>query len=264
MMTLGSLLQGWSIFLLIFCRITAFFVVSPIFSARNVPNSFKIGFSTMVAVLIFFVQDVNTPLPTDLNYALMVIREVLIGLLMGYVVALMFAVIQMAGSFIDIQIGFGIANVIDPMTGTTAPVIGNFKYIFAVLVFLGMNGHHYLIDAVVRSYNWIPLDNELFQRIYQGNVSEFLIRTFGNAFLLSFQMAAPLVAALFLTDVALGFLARSAPQFNVFVIGIPLKIIVGIIVLLLLVPSFTYAFEQLFAVLFKSLQGLFGTIGERP
>jgi flagellar biosynthetic protein FliR len=127
-----------------------------------------------------------------------------------------------------------------------------------------MNGHHYLIDAVVRSYNWIPLDNELFQRIYQGNVSEFLIRTFGNAFLLSFQMAAPLVVALFLTDVALGFLARSAPQFNVFVIGIPLKIIVGLVVLLLLVPSFTYAFEQLFALLFKSLQGLLGTIGERP
>ncbi|MNJ63453.1 Flagellar biosynthetic protein FliR [compost metagenome] len=150
------------------------------------------------------------------------------------------------------------------MTGMTAPVIGNFKYIFSVLVFLGMNGHHHLIDAVIRSYNWIPLDNELFQVIYRGDLSEFLIRTFSNAFLLSFQIAAPLVVSLFLTDVALGFLARAAPQFNVFVIGIPLKIIVGLVVLLLLVPSFTYAFEQLFAVLFKSLQGLLGTIGERP
>lgn len=259
-----TLLQGISVFLLIFCRMTAFFVVAPIFSSRGVPNTFKIGLSAVIALLIVIIQGVNHAIPTDLSYLLFVIRELLIGLLMGYVALLLFTVIQMAGSFIDIQMGFGIVNVIDPMTGASAPVLGNFKYIFATLLFLSMNGHHYLLDAVIRSYNWMPLSNELFQKIYHGNIAEFLARTFSQAFLLAFQLAAPLVVALFITDVALGFLARTAPQFNVFVIGIPLKILVGLAMLLLLVPSLIYAFENLFQVLFKSLHNLFGTIGERP
>ncbi|MNI69408.1 Flagellar biosynthetic protein FliR [compost metagenome] len=150
------------------------------------------------------------------------------------------------------------------MTGASAPILGNFNYLIATLLFLSINGHHYLLDAIIRSYNWIPLSNELFQKIYNGNVSEFLITTFSQSFMLAFQMAAPLIVALFLTDVALGFLARTAPQFNVFVIGIPLKIIVGLVVLLLLVSSFVYAFQHLFEFMFKSLQNLLGVIGERP
>jgi flagellar biosynthetic protein FliR len=259
-----TILQSLSIYMLIFCRMTAFFVVAPIFSTRTVPVTFKVGLSALIAFIILLLQGSGQVIPQDLGYVLLIIRELLIGLLMGYVAFLMFAVIQIAGSFIDIQIGFGIANVIDPMTGTSAPVIGNFKYLFATLLFLSMNGHHYLLDAVIRSYNWIPLSNDLFQRIYGGSISEFLVRTFSQSFLLAFQMAAPLVVALFLTDVALGFLARSAPQFNVFVIGIPLKLIVGLCVLLLIVSSFTYMFEHLFAVLFKTLQNLLGTMGERP
>lgn len=259
-----TLLQGISVFMLIFCRMTAFFVVSPIFSSRSVPTTFKVGFSGMIALVILLTIGTQQAVPNDLNYVLYIIREVLIGLLMGYVANLIFNIIQMAGSFIDIQIGFGIANVIDPMTGASAPVLGNLKYIIATLVFLSMNGHHYLIDAVIRSYNWIPLSNDLFQKIYNGNLAEFLVQTFSHAFLLAFQLAAPLVVALFVTDVALGFLARTAPQFNIFVIGIPVKIIVGLVVLLILVPSFIYAFQSLFEVLFNALHDLLSTIGRRP
>jgi flagellar biosynthetic protein FliR len=243
---------------------TAFFVVAPIFSSRGVPNSYKIGLSAIIAVIILLIQGQNQVVPSDLSYLLVAVREILIGLLMGYVATLLFMVIQMAGSFIDIQIGFGIVNVLDPMTGSSVPVIGNLKYVFATLIFFSMNGHHYLLDAVIRSYNWIPLSNDVFQRIYNGNLSEFLITTFSQAFMLAFQMAAPLVVALFLTDVALGFLARTAPQFNVFVIGIPLKILVGLTMLLLLIPSFIYAFEHLFEVMFRALHNLFATIGEAP
>ncbi|AZS16100.1 flagellar biosynthetic protein FliR [Paenibacillus lutimineralis] len=258
------ILQSASVYMLIFCRMTAFFVVSPVFSSRGVPNSYKIGLSAIIAVFILLIQGTNQAVPSDLSYLLVVIREILIGLLMGYVATLLFTVIQMAGSFIDIQIGFGIVNVLDPVTGSSVPVIGNLKYVFATLIFFSMNGHHYLLDAVIRSYNWIPLSNEVFQRIYNGNLSEFLITTFSQAFMLAFQMAAPLVVALFVTDVALGFLARTAPQFNVFVIGIPLKILVGLAMLLLLIPSFIYAFEHLFEVMFRALHNLFATIGEAP
>lgn len=257
-------LQGFSVFLLIFCRITSFFVVAPVFSSRSAPNSFKIGFSAIIAVLIYLVYGTHQSVPIDLTYVMYILREILVGLLIGYVAYLMFSVILMAGSFIDIQIGFGMANVLDPMTGASAPVLGNFKYMIGMLLFLGMNGHHYLLEAVLRSYNWIPLNNDVFARMMGGKISDFLVMAFAQAFSLAVQMSAPLVVALFLTDVALGFLARTAPQFNVFVIGIPLKIIVGLFLLLLMMSSFVFAFQQLFEILFRAMENLLGVMGTKP
>lgn len=188
----------------------------------------------------------------------------MIGLLLGFIGYLMFMTIQTAGSFIDIQIGFGIANVIDPMTGASAPIIGNFKYMIALLLFLSMNGHHYLLNAIVYSYNWVPLDNDLFVKMINGSLSEFLVRSFAQSFMLAFQMSAPLVTALFLTDIGLAFLARTAPQYNVFVIGVPLKIIIGLALLLILMPSLAALFQNLFDIMFESMQNLLGLMGKSP
>lgn len=259
-----DIMQSLPVFMLFFCRITAFFVVSPVFSSQNVPNTFKIGLSGIVALLLYLLYGTTQTVPTDLTYLVFVVREILIGLLLGYLATLMFSVIMMAGTFIDNQIGFSIANVLNPMTGLSAPITGNFHYVIATLFFLGMNGHHYLLTALLRSYQWIPLNNDVFSRIYQGNVGDFLLAAFGQAFMLAFQLAAPLVAALFLTDVALGFLAKTAPQFNIYVIGIPLKIIVGLVLLVVLMSSIVYSFQLLFETLFKSLGNLLDVLGSKP
>lgn len=195
---------------------------------------------------------------------MLIAREILIGLLLGFIGYLMFMAIQTAGSFIDIQIGFGIANVIDPMTGTSAPVIGNFKYMIALLMFLSMNGHHHLLDAIVYSYKWVPMNNDLFLGMIDGSLSEFLVRTFVQSFVLAFQMSAPLVTALFLTDVGLAFLARTAPQYNVFVIGVPLKIIIGLALLLVLMPGLAVLFQNLFDIMFESMENLLSLMGKSP
>ena len=258
-----DLTQSLPVAMLIFCRITAFFAVSPVFSARNVPNTFKVGFSGIVAVLVYLTYGTQQTVPTDLSYILLIFREVLIGLLMGYIAYLFFEVITMAGAFLDIQIGFSMANVMDPVTGVSVPVTGNFKYVIAMLFFLGMNGHHYLLEAILRSYDWIPLNNDVFERIYQGNLNEFLFRTFTQAFMLAFQITAPLIVALFLTDLALGFLAKSAPQFNIFVVGVPIKVLVGLILLIAFMSSIVYSFQLLFEILFKSLGNLLGVLGSK-
>lgn len=263
-MDMETLLQSFPVFLLIFCRISAFFVVVPVFSSRSMPTTFKIGLSFFIALVVFSSRGTGITVPQDLSYILLIAREVLIGLLLGFIAYLMFMAIQTAGSFIDIQIGFGIANVIDPMTGASAPIIGNFKYMIALLMFLSMNGHHYLLDAIVYSYNWIPIDNVLFLKMIDGSLSEFLIRTFAQSFILAFQMSAPLVTALFLTDVGLAFLARTAPQYNVFVIGVPLKIIVGLALLLLLMPGLAMLFQNLFDIMFESMHNLLGLVGKSP
>lgn len=247
-------------FLLIFCRITAFFVASPIYSFRGVPNAFKVGLAVFVSLLVTSAIGSQETIILNGSYVLLIIREILIGLLLGFTAYLFFTVVQIAGSFIDIQLGFGIVNVIDPMTGAQSPVMGNFKFFIAVLLFLAVNGHHYLLLAIMKSYNWVPMDNRIFSRIAEGSISNFLIDSFVQTFYLAFQMAAPMVAALFLVDIALGVLARTVPQFNVFVIGLPIKITVGFLLLVLIVPGLLYLFNNLFTAMLDALQQLLQSI----
>ncbi|MFD0869176.1 YopT tranlocation T [Chlamydia abortus] len=239
--------------LLIFCRITSFFLASPVFTARNVPPQFKLGLSFFLTLMAIPAIG-DEPIPMDGEYFLSIIREILIGLLLGLIANFIFTAVQIAGAFIDVQIGFAMANVMDPMTGVQTPLLGNFKYFIALLLFLTFNGHHLLIQAIVDSYEWVPLSNDFFAHIARGHVSEFLVQAFITAFALAFQMAAPLVASLFLVDVGLGVLAKTAPQFNIFVLGIPMKILVGLILLFFFIPGMYNLFSDLFKTMFEHMQ----------
>jgi len=263
-MRMNAIVQGFPIFLLIFCRITAFFVIAPVFSSRGVPNVFKIGIGFFISFIVFMTYGMEQSIVTNAEYILLLIQEMLIGILLGFVVYLFFMIVQTAGSIMDMQIGFAMANVVDPHTGASSPLLGNFKYMLMLVVFLMMNGHHYLLTGLMDSYQWLPLTNDLFARIMEGGVTDFLTRTFGNTFLLALQVAAPLVVAMFLTDLGLGFLVKTAPQFNIFVIGIPLKIIIGLILLMLLLPGMAVLFEKLFAIMFDSLEHLLGIVQGPP
>jgi flagellar biosynthetic protein FliR len=251
------IIQFFPVFMLFFCRIASFFVVVPVFSAKNVPAHFKIGLAFFIALIAFSVVGTTTQVPLDSLYLLTVIREILVGICLGFIAYLFFTVVQIAGSFIDIQIGFGIANVIDPMTGASSPVIGNLKYMIAMLLFLSLNGHHLLLKGIIESYEWIPLSNQMFALMYKGQISEFLLKTFATVFSISFQMASPLIVALFLTDIGLGLLTRVAPQFNIFVIGAPLKMLIGFMLLILLFPAYQDVFKDSFTSMLDHLQKFF-------
>ncbi|EXX91342.1 flagellar biosynthesis protein FliR [Paenibacillus darwinianus] len=261
---MNTFLQVLPVFLLIFCRITAFFVVAPLFSTRGVPNTFKVGLGFFISVIVFLSYGVGEAASFDMAYPLLVIREILTGVLLGFIVYLFFTVVQTAGAFIDLQMGLAMANIIDPLTGASAPMTGNFKYYLMLMLFLSMNGHHYMLLALMQSYDWIPLSNELFSRIQEGGVTEFLTRTLATTFSLALQLSAPLVVSMFLTDVGLGFLAKTAPQFNVFVIGVPIKLLVGFMILALTLPSLTLLFGNLFADMFESVNRLLAIVNAGP
>jgi flagellar biosynthetic protein FliR len=132
-------------FMLVFCRISSFFLVAPIFSARNVPNSFKVGIGFFLSFITFTAMGLETVV-FDASFVIAIMRELLIGVLLGFIAYMYFTALQIAGTFIDIQIGFSMANIFDPITGTSSPILGNFKYVLAVLLFLTFNGHHYFGD----------------------------------------------------------------------------------------------------------------------
>ncbi len=263
-MTTAMIMQVLPAFLLVFCRISAFFVVAPIISSRNVPAPFKIGLAFFVSVMVFLTVGFDTSVTADAFYILAVLREILAGLLIGYVSMLFFAAMQTAGTFMDLQIGFGIANIVDPLTGVSVSLFGNLKYMLAMLVFLSINGHHYLLAAIMESYQWLPLDNDLYSSIAEGGVADFLVRTFADTFRLALQISAPIVVAMFLTDIALGLLSRTAPQYNVFVVGIPIKIFIGLAMFIMLLPGFGRMFQMLFDHMFQAIDQLFVVLKGSP
>jgi flagellar biosynthetic protein FliR len=249
-------LQFFPNLLLIFCRITAFFVVAPLFSSRTVPVKFKVGVAFFMTLMTFSTLGMEEPIPIDSTYFVSIFREILVGLVLGYLAFLFFTAVQVAGSFIDFQIGFALANVIDPMTGAQAPIFGNFKYYLAILIFLSINAHHFLIQGIMRSYDFVPLYGEFFTRFESGSISDFLVQSFAHMFLAAFQIAAPFIVVIFMLDLILGFMAKTTPQLNIFVVGIPLKILVGFVVFLFTSGGLIYLFQDLFEDMFNAMYEL--------
>jgi len=246
-------------FLLVLTRVASFFVTLPLFSYRSIPNSHKIGIAFFISWIMFFTIE-KQPLEIDGYYILLIFKEVSVGLLIGMFAYMILSAIQIAGGFIDFQMGFAIANVVDPQTGAQSPILGQYLYTFALLLMLAIDGHHLLIDGIVYSYQLIPL-SQLSIPFANEQISEFVLKAFGNMFLIAFQMSIPIVGSLFLVDLALGIVARTVPQFNIFVVGLPIKILVSFIILIVVMATLFIAVQQLFELMLVSMQTLMKLMG---
>lgn len=234
---LDFLLDLWDIFLLIFVRMTGLFVVSPVFGRQNIPVYFKVGFSFLTAILVSY----SIPMP-DLGaynslyaFVFLIAKEFLIGLVLGYISYLIITAIYLAGQMIDMHIGFGMVSVFDPMSNIQIPVTANFYFILTMLMFLAIDGHHLLIYTLVDSFEMLPMASPL---VINQQIPDFILQLVTSVFVISFKIAAPVTAAVFIADVSLGVIAKAVPQVNVFVIGMPLKILLGLIVILFTLTAF--------------------------
>lgn len=237
-------------FALVFIRILSMFMIVPFFSHRGVPAPFRIGLAFFLSIAAYGGlpnKDVVIPLGTE--YIFLIFKEVLIGLMIGFLASMFFYALQIAGQFIDVQMGFGLANVVDPQTGTQVPIMGFFKYYLGILIFLTLDVHHVIIQAYIESFLIIPIGN-LF---LEGRYAEFVISAFTAMFILALKIAAPVALCLLLTTVALGITARTVPQMNVFVVGMPLKIGLGLILVYLSLPTFLFMLDSLFTEMVESI-----------
>ncbi|MBM7552735.1 flagellar biosynthetic protein FliR [Thalassobacillus pellis] len=245
-------------FILIMIRVTAFFVTLPLFSYRNVPTQHKIGFSFFIALFMYFTIDVPFILPNG-TFVLLLLKEAAVGLAIGLIAYIILAAIQIAGGFIDFQMGFAIANVIDPQTGAQSPLMGQYLYTFALLFLLTVNGHHLMLDGIFYSYQLIPMDGWI--PFGEDGIVDYVIQTFNQMFIIAFLMAVPVVGCLFLVDVALGIVARTVPQLNVFVVGLPLKILVAFIILVLSISIYMMLIKNLFETMLETMRSLMQLFG---
>jgi len=251
----GFILVNFQLFILILVRVTGLFVISPIFGRNDVPAIMKVGISITLALILLPLK-INT-FYLDIDnirvLAFWSISEFLIGIIIGFIAFIYFSVVYLAGSIIDIQMGFGMVNIMDPQTNAQMPIMGGFYNILITLVFLTTNGHHQLIKSLIYSYEIIPIG---FNITVNENLISYLMKIFTDMFILAFKLSAPILIAIFLVNVILGILARTMPQMNIFVVGMPLKIAIGIIIILISLRFFVPYSENLFDKMFQSIYEL--------
>jgi len=213
--------------LLILVRVLGMMLMMPFLSNRNIPTNAKIGLAFFVTVIIINIIPIELEVTsTDIvNYGIVVAKEFLVGWLIGFSAYFVFTILTLAGQFIDYEIGFSMVNVFDPMSQTQITITGNFYYFF----FLVTRGYYFVFRALKQSFEIIPLGQLQLTTYLYDTVTEY----FQTVLLISIQIAAPIFFVMLITNVVLGVLARTVPQLNMFVIGFPIKIILGLIVLYL-------------------------------
>ena len=224
-------------FLFVLFRVGAMIIFVPILGSRQIPGAVKIGLMLFLSIAIFpLVQDRPIPEPKglfDLSKFLMV--DLTIGLGIAYISRLIFAAVQVAGTVVDFQMGFGVVNVIDPQTDTQVSVTAQLQNILAIFIFLATDAHHYIFQAIVDSFFVI----NPFEINFASVTPEYMLHLFSATFTTAVKISAPIMAILFFLSVGLGLVARTVPQMNVFIVGFPLQIGIGLLMVGLSISFFS-------------------------
>lgn len=227
MISISIPLLQLQIFFLIFLRVAAILMSMPIINGSSIPFLFKFGLALSTSIVLFPLLDSKDfPVLTDLgSFAIGAAGEILLGVIIGSAVNLIFVGLQIAGQLTGYQMGMALAEVIDPADGEQIPLLAQFFQIFAFLIFLTVNAHHWFLRTLADSFHLVPpLGFKL-----SGSLIEQLMSLAGNMFVIAIKVGAPVIATLLLAAIALGLMARTVPQMNVFFVAIPLQIVIGLL-----------------------------------
>lgn len=234
-------------------------LLTPVFSSQVIFYRAKVMIALTLSVFTFpLVSGMYAGIYPENNAVVIVeiISEASIGLFMGLSIFLVFSAIQLGGQIIDMRMGFRIANVVDPFSGANSPVIGQLKNILATLLFLALNGHLYLIKHLYNSFEIIPPGKVNFN----SQLWQYFFRRSADMFVLGVKIALPIAGAIFFIDIILAFLARSVPQMNLFVVGLPIKIMAGLILLYVLMPVLNNYYSEIIMNAIREIPALFRLI----
>lgn len=234
-------LNAWLIsFIWPLTRILGVIMTAPVFGNRSVPARVKIGLGVFIALIV---SPTLPPMPDvglgSWSGLLILIQQLLIGMAIGFIMRVVFASVEAAGEIIGLQMGLGFASFFDPQSAGQTLVLARFFNMLAILIFLAINAHLLLIGILVESFQSLPISTHTLSAAGFNQVA-----TFGSTiFSVGLQLALPIIAILLMTNLSLGILTRSAPQLNIFAIGFPITLGVGLIVLNITLPLITPQFE---------------------
>lgn len=227
-----------------FFRMLALFSSAPVLSHATVPRPVRVGLALLTTAVAVPVLPAIAPIsPFSAPGTLLIVEQVLIGIAIGLSMQIAFAAVTLAGDLIGLQMGLSFAAFVDPQNSEQAPLVGSFLSVTLMLVFLSLNGHLTLISTLVDSFQTFPVTTEAVRALDAVR----LVRHGADLFAFGLQMALPIVAAMLLTNVTLGMLARTAPQLNLMAVGFSVTLSVGLLMLLLGLPLLAPAFEAVIA-----------------
>ena len=222
--------QWLAAFLYPFFRILALLTAVPLFAHRSVPRRARIGLAVLLAVLVAPALPQGAPVsPFTAEGALLIVQQILVGAALGLAVHVAFAAVGLAGDVIGLQMGLSFAAFIDPVNSEQSPIVGTFLTMTLMLVFVAINGHLLVIAALVDSFTTVPPVVTGVRWLDARRIAATGSALFAHAL----QIALPVIGAMLLTNLAFGILTRAAPQLNLFAVGFPVTLIVGLLVLLL-------------------------------
>ena len=230
-------------FILVLVRVSGIIATAPVFGSSNIPPQIKVVLSLMLALILYpFIPLITVYPDRPDHYIMLIASEMLIGLVLGIISRFLFGAVEFAGTVIGFQMGLGMAMVFDPQSQEQISIVGKFENITATLIFLAMDGHLIVLQALVRSYSVLPPGGASISRPLVENLTELS----ASVFVIGLQIGAPLIVALFLANAIVGLLARSVPQIQVFVVGFPLTLMLGFLFLFFGMPFFAQAVHQMF------------------
>lgn len=233
-------------------RVSGLMVFCPFLGSDAVPIPVKAGLTLLLTVIL---RPLHGPVALALGswqWAQTMVSELLVGLLLGLVANFLFESVLMAGQILGVQIGYSLATVFDPQTNADTPVLSEFHQMAALLIFLQLNVHHWLLRALVRSFAYLPPGGAHATLAMAGG----LLQAAGGIFLTGVQIAAPSLVATLIADMALGFLGKASPQLPVMFIGLAVKNLVGLSVLIAAIAYWPRMFSQQFVLGIRTAEHL--------
>lgn len=232
------------LFFIVSIRVVAMLISSPVFSMRQIPAFIKVALSLIMGYMMSItIGAVNFVMPeSNIEFLIVCSKELLVGLIIGFIATLIFNAVRSSAQMIDFSIGFSMSQYYDPSTSGSSTVLERLFNWIALMFFLTFNFHHVLIEAIIKSFEVIPPGAMTFS----SNVFTHLVNVFTHSFLISIQLAAPIIIVLFLTDFTLGLISRIVPQIHIFILGMPIKILVGLLAISIILPGLSRIYIKAF------------------
>jgi flagellar biosynthetic protein FliR/FlhB len=245
-------------FILVFLRMATFFTLVPLFLPKGTPNTVKIAFAGIISFMLL--PGVNYTYLSTVNSNYMLITscasEISTGLTLGFIVSLCFFSIKFAGQLMDFQIGLSMINMFDPTTSTNNTLVENILYWFSLMVYLIIDGHHMLLRALIESFNIIKLGSFILSK----DSILLIIKAFMEFFALGLRIAIPVILIMLLTDITMGLVSRTVPSLNVMILGLPIKLLVGLTTVAFALPMISRFLITSFNTLPDIIKGFYKVI----
>lgn len=246
-------LDYFETFFLILVRMSGFVYTAPILSLRNIPVRVKAGLSIFLAIILFYTAPAASPeYQGVIGYAILVVREAIAGALMGLFSNIAYHILAFAGQIIDMEIGFSMINQLNPVSNTSTSISANLYGYLVLLMMLITNLHHYFIKAVADSFQVIGLG----EAVFPSNMYRLMLQFIIDYFIIAMRIVLPMFAAILAVNTVLAILAKAAPEMNMFVVGIQLKILVGLLGLYLIIGLVPSVADFIFNKMMKMLKAV--------